>query len=79
MDKQTLLWLLGAALTLAVLMIGRYWTIVDGLRKENQVLRDINVDLKIAVSELKGTSHAVNRTLTSVMDILETPGKGGPP
>jgi hypothetical protein len=79
MDKQTLLWLLGAALTLAVLMIGRYWTIVDGLRKENQALRDTNVDLKIAVSELKGTTHAVNRTLSSVMDTLETPGKGGPP
>lgn len=72
------MWALGAALAVALLMIGRYWTVVDGLRKENQLLRDTVGDQKLAILELKMTGHAVNRTLGAVQQTI-APSEGGTP
>lgn len=78
MNQQIALWALGAALTVGLLVIGRYWTVVDGLRKENQILRDTVGDQKLAILELKMTGHAVNRTLGAVQQTF-TPAEGGTP
>lgn len=79
MNQQTLLWFLGTGLTVALFVIARFWSVTDGLRKENQALRDANVDLKLAIVELKGISHAVDRTLSSVLETIDPPRKGGTP
>lgn len=77
-SQQIAMWALGAALAVALLMIGRYWTVVDGLRKENQLLRDTVGDQKLAILELKMTGHAVNRTLGAVQQTI-APSEGGTP
>lgn len=77
-SQQAVLWVLGAALTVALFVIGRYWTVVDGLRKENQLLRDSIGDQKLAILELKMTGHAVNRTLGAVQQTIAPPEGGTP-
>lgn len=75
--NATVTWALGAGLTIALFVLARYFTIVDGLRKENQALRDANYDLKLAVVELKGTARVVDRTLSALPAVR--PPEGGAP
>jgi len=75
--NATVTWALGGGLTIALFVIGRYFTIVDGLRKENQALRDANYDLKLSVVELRGTARVVDRTLSALP--AATPSEGGAP
>jgi hypothetical protein len=76
-SQQVAIWALGGALTVALFVIGRVFTKMDALRTENQALRDANIDLKLAVVELKGTARAVDRTLGALP--VATPSEGGTP
>jgi hypothetical protein len=75
MNTQVALWALGAALTVALFVIQQAMSKLSELRRENQLLRDTVWDQKLAISELKGTGHAVNRTLGA----LPVPSEGGTP
>lgn len=79
MNQQIAIWALGAALTVALFVISRVFAKMDALRAENQALRDANWSLKLAVVELKGTTHAVNRTLDAAHAALISPPEGGTP
>ena len=67
-------WALGAALTIALFVIGRVWSVLDGVRKENQTLRDANYALQLAVVELKVGAHAADRILSTLPTIPHAEG-----
>lgn len=65
--------LLGVVVAVLVLAVGllvrtmdRRQTIIDRLEAENRLQRDANIDLKIALVELRGTAATVDRTLSAL-------------
>lgn len=77
MNAQVGLWALGAALTVALFVIGRVFSKMDALRTENQLLRDANWDLKLSLSEFKGNARVLDRTLSALPAVH--PPEGGAP
>jgi len=71
---QVLTWALGALLTVALFVVARVWSVLDGVRKENQTLRDANYALQLAVVELKVGAKAADRILSSWPTIQQTEG-----
>ena len=73
MNTSNWIALLGVAVTVLVLAVGllvrtldRRQVIIDRLEAENRLLRDGQVDLKIALASLSGTAATVDRTLSAI-------------
>jgi hypothetical protein len=67
---QVLTWALGGLLTVALFALNRLLGKLDAAAAENKALVAANIDLKLSIIELKGTARAVDRSLTTALDIL---------
>lgn len=74
--NPTVTWVLGAGLTVTLFVLSRVWSVLDGVRAENRALERANIDLKLALVELKGTARVVDRTLSA---LPTAPSEGSPP
>lgn len=74
--NPTVTWVLGAGLTVALFVIARVWSVLDSVRAENRALERANIDLKLALVELKGTARVVDRTLSA---LPTASSEGSPP